>query len=108
MSPSLPLLLSDNTPLKTGILSSSDLSWIGSINSIGAMSGTFTTGVLITYFGCKRSLLFLTIPSMMFWLLILFGDTYYHVLVARIFTGFTGGGIQVALILFVSEIANNE
>lgn len=93
MSPAIGVLTNpDKTPLTTGPLTNSQVSWCGSINSIGAMSGTFTTGILITYFGCKRSMIFLTIPSMLFWILIYLGDTYYHVLIARIFTGWTGGG----------------
>ncbi|XP_055295469.1 facilitated trehalose transporter Tret1-like [Sitodiplosis mosellana] len=108
LSPSLPKLLSESTPLKTGPLTNEQLSWIGSINSIGAICGTFSTGLLTTFIGCKRAMLLLSVPSILFWALILIGDTYYHVLVARIFTGWTGGGIQTTLILFTSEIANNN
>ena len=33
----LPILLSENTPLKTGPLTNEQLSWVGSINAIGAV-----------------------------------------------------------------------
>lgn len=108
MSPSIPVLLSDETPLKSGPLTSEQLSWIGSINSIGAISGTFTTGILITFMGCKRAMLFLSLPSILFWVLIFIGNTYYHILIARIFFGFVGGGIQTTLILYTFEIANDK
>ncbi|XP_055295168.1 facilitated trehalose transporter Tret1-like [Sitodiplosis mosellana] len=108
MSPSLPTLLSETTPLKTGPLNNEQLSWVGSINSIGALCGTFSTGLLTTFIGCKRAMIFLTLPSLIFWVLVFIGDTYYHVLIARIFTGWTGGGIQTTLILFTSDIANDN
>lgn len=108
LSPSLPTLLSENSPLKSGPLTNEQLSWIGSINSIGALSGTFTTGLLTTFIGCKRAMLLLSVPSILFWILIYFGDTYYHVLIGRIFVGWTGGGIQTTLILFTSDIANDK
>lgn len=108
MSPSIPILLSEDTPLKTGPLTNEQLSWVGSINSIGALFGTFITGLLITFIGCKRATLLLSVPTILFWVLIYIGDTYNHILIARIFTGYTGGSIQTTLILFTSEIANDK
>lgn len=72
------------------------------------MCGTFSTGILSVYFGAKRSMIFLAVPSIIYWILIFFGDTFYYVLIARIFVGWCGGGIQTTLILFTSEIANDE
>lgn len=87
ISPAMPLLLSENTPLKTGPLTTDQLSWIGSINAIGALFGTFTFGLFTTKFGCKRTMTFLTIPSVIFWLAVYFGNTYFHLLFARFSTG---------------------
>lgn len=108
ISPTLPTLLSEDTPLKSGPLTNDQLSWIGSINSIGALCGTFATGILTHTLGAKRSMLLLAMPSILFWVLIFFGDTYYHVLIARVFVGAVGGGIQTTLILYTSEIANDN
>lgn len=87
ISPATPYLLSDESPLKTGPLTNEQLSWIGSMAALGGVIGTFTFGFIIVYFGCKRAMLFLTIPSITFWILIYFGDTYYHILIARFFNG---------------------
>lgn len=107
-SPSLPILLSEDTPLVSGPLSSSELSWVGSINNLGALGGVLTFGFITTFLGCKRAILFLSLPSIAFWLLIYFGNTYYHLLFARCFAGWTGGGIQTTIVLFVSEISNDD
>lgn len=107
-SPALPKLLSSDTPLLTGPLNSEQVSWIGSITSIGAICGSLTFGSLTTYFGCKRTMICLALPSTLFWIIIYFGNAYYQILLARFFTGWTGGGIQTTAVLFISEISNNE
>lgn len=87
VSPALATLTHDSTPLKTGPLTNEQVSWIGSINTIGGVCGAFITGYLASVIGCKRSMLFLAVPSIVFWTLIHFGDTYYHILVARAISG---------------------
>lgn len=108
IAPALPILLTESTPLKTGPLTTDEVSWIGSINSIGGIFGTLSFGYFTTKFGCKRVMSFLTIPSLIFWLTIYFGNSYYHLLFARFLTGLTGGGIQTTNILYVAEISNDR
>lgn len=106
-SPALPKLLSQNSPLIDGPLNSTDISWIASITNIGALCGTFTFGFFTTFLGCKRAMLFLALPSTVFWILIYFGNAYHHILLARFFCGWSGGGIQTTIVLYISEISNN-
>lgn len=108
MSPALPILSSDDTPLLSGPMSSQQVSWIGSINCLGALCGTLSLGYFISLLGCKRAMLILSMPCILFWLFIFFGDQYYHLLLARIASGYAGGGTQTSLILYVSEIANDK
>lgn len=108
-SPALPSFLSTETPLITsGPLTDTEVSWIGSITSVGAMCGSLTFGFFTTLFGCKRTMIFLALPTTIFWILVYFGDSYYYILIARYFTGYTGGGIQTTIVLFISEISNNK
>ncbi|XP_031637651.1 facilitated trehalose transporter Tret1-like [Contarinia nasturtii] len=107
-TPSIPILMSEKTPLISGPLTNDEMSWLGSINNVGALGGIFTFGYITSFFGCKRAMIFLALPSIAFWILIYFGNTYYHILFARCFAGFVGGGIQTVLILFVSEISNDN
>lgn len=108
LSPALSVLLSDDTPLKTGPLTNHDVSWLGSISSLGSIVGTLIFGVLASCMGCKRAMLYLALPSISFWVLVFVGDTLSHLLMGRFIMGFTAGGIQSGIIIYVSEIANDS
>lgn len=105
----MPKLVSrENPPLASGPLTNEQISWVGSLNCIAAIIGSLTFGYFTPLFGSKRSLIVMTCPLVAFWLFIYFGQTYYHVLTARFIGGWTASGIQGGVILFVSEIANDE
>lgn len=108
IAPATPILLSEQTPLKSGPLSNDELSWIGSITALGGIIGNFTFGFITVVLGCKRAMLFLALPSIIFWVLIYFGDTYYHILIARLCNGWSGGGVQTTIILYISDISNDD
>lgn len=104
-------------------------------SALAGIVGTFLFGIFMTIFGCKRAMLLLSLPCLAFWLLVYFGNTYYHILIGRFFQGITGGnsknnhsiqwgyfwlnqirfffffivgGIQSSIVLYVSEIADNK
>lgn len=106
--PALRILLSDSTPLKTGPMTNEELSWIGSVSCIGSICGALICGVLSALLGSKRAMAFLALPAITFWLLIHFGDTLYHIFIARFAAGLAGGGFQSILVLYVSEISNDK
>ena len=108
VSPALPLLLSDDTPLISGPLSVSEMSWLGSIISIGGVTGNLLFTYLTTTIGRKRAIIFLAFPQTAFWLLVLFGNHVYHLLLARYLAGCTGGGIFICIPIFVTEIADSK
>lgn len=108
MSPALGKLISNDTPLVTGPISIEQVSWVGSINCLGALIGSLTFGYLFTSLGSKRALLFLAIPDIVFWSLIYFGNSFYHILIAKFLGGWAATGATGGAILFVSEIANDE
>ena len=76
-------LASDETPLLSGAITNDQLSWIGSINCIGALIGSFSVGYLTNLLGSKRTTHFLAVPYVISWLLIYFGTMYEHILIAR-------------------------
>lgn len=51
---------------------------------------------------------FLAVPSILFWILIKFGHTFYHIFIARLIAGLLGGGFHSSVVLFLSEIANDK
>lgn len=108
VSPALLLLMDQSTPLSHGPLTLEQASWIGSCASIGALFGSFTFGYITSFLGCKRAMTFLTIPALVFWLLIMFGDSFTFIVTARFISGWAGGGILSTVVLFTAEIANDE
>lgn len=102
------MLLSDDTPLKTGSITNEELSWIGAMNSVGAICGTFICGAMSALIGSKRAMIYLAYPVIAFWILIYFGNDFYHILAARFFTGLTTGGFQSGVVLYVSEISSDK
>ncbi|XP_055307284.1 facilitated trehalose transporter Tret1-like [Sitodiplosis mosellana] len=108
ISPAIPKLTSESTPLTSGLLTTQQVSWIGSISCIGVLVGSLSFGYFTSFMGCKRAMLFLTVPSIGAWLLIYFGQTFDHILLSRALSGWSTGGITTTIILFVSEIANND
>lgn len=107
-SPALPYLISENSPLTSGPLTSVEVSWIGAMINVGAMCGGCMFGFITALLGCKRAMLALALPSIIFWILIFYGDTYYYILFGRFLSGWTAGGIQTTVVLYTSEISNNK
>lgn len=62
LTPILPLLKSDDTPLASGPVSLQEVSWLGSLTSIGGMVGALVLRPFTTYVGCKRMMMVLAIP----------------------------------------------
>lgn len=109
VSPAIPKLSSAGTPLiKSGPLTNDQISWIGSINCVGGLLGSFSFGYFTAMLGSKRAVFFLAFPLAAFWLLIYYGDTYYHILIARFIGGWAGGGVRSSIMLYISEVANDD
>lgn len=132
------MLLSNSTPLSTGPLTNEELSWIGmhsssplkyalvfesltlslhfhgspeivgSISSMGSICGTFICGILSMLFGCKRAMTFLAFPPIIFWLSVLFGNTYFHLLLGRFAAGLNSSPKNTHLIDFWQIWQNNN
>lgn len=89
-SPALRVLLTDDTPLKSGPLTNEELSTIAAMNSFGALIGTAICGFLSFRLGSKRAMTLLAFPVTIAWISIYFGDSIYYIYVARFATGLTG------------------
>lgn len=62
MNPALQLLQSDESPV--GALTTEEISWIGSILSLGAIAGNVLVGYLTIVIGAKNVLMLLGIPQL--------------------------------------------
>lgn len=78
------------------------------MNCLGSFICYIIYGYLISAVGSKRATLLLTIPSLLGWSLIYFGDNYYYVLLGRFFGGGVSGAATATVSLYVTEIANDN
>lgn len=62
LSPTLPILQSENSPLESGKLTIDEASWVGSISSIGSVIGTIYFGLISIYVGSKNTLILCAFP----------------------------------------------
>lgn len=62
-SPSIFLLLSDETPLPSGKITFEEASWVASMMSIGSLIGNVVNGYLTNKYGRKMVLIFIAIPT---------------------------------------------
>lgn len=108
LSPAIPLLASNSTPLSTGPLTNEEISWIGSLGSVGGLLGCISLGFITTRIGSRNAVMLLAWPSIAYFLLIRFGDTYYYLMVARFVSGWAGAGMYGTITLYISEIANDK
>jgi MFS family permease len=108
MSPYIPYLRSESTHFSTGPIDSDDLSWIGASISIGGFFGAIIFGKIAQWFGKRSALIVLVFPHFAFWLIVLSSTQIYHLYIARIFAGITGGGTLRTISLYIAEISENK
>ncbi|XP_018322522.1 facilitated trehalose transporter Tret1 isoform X2 [Agrilus planipennis] len=85
-----------------------DLGWVGSLATLGALFSCFFIGKMCDFLGRKVAMLSLVIPFTLGWLLIIFAQNVAMLLVGRFVTGFAGGAFCVSAPLYTSEIAEVE
>lgn len=64
LSMAIPLLGSDDSPLETGKLSVNDISWIGSVVCLGALTGNFLAGIIVTLIGTRHTIFLIGFPQL--------------------------------------------
>ncbi|XP_075232586.1 trehalose transporter 1-like protein [Lycorma delicatula] len=89
-------------------ISSDQFSWIGAFMALGAMAGSAGTGAMANMFGRKKTIIILTIPMTLAWLLIIWGPNVLALYIGRFITGFSGGGFTVVVPLYTSELSETE
>lgn len=132
LSMALPLLRSDKSPLETGKISVTDMSWIGSVISLGAIFGNCFFGLIVTIFGTRHTIFMIGFPqlvrsictaelsnnslnyapifkcSQVSWLFLMFGTSPLHLIISRFLSGTAVGGTQTCIFLYLAEIADNK
>lgn len=84
------------------------LGWIGSCVTLGAMVMCFPIGYICDWLGRKPTMLLLTIPFTIGWIIIIFAGSVELLYVGRFITGMAGGAFCVSAPMYTSEIAEKE
>lgn len=109
-SPNLPILLSaTETPLPAGAVTPEQASWISAMFCVGGiLGGILFSRLLDTRLGRKGCLTLLVVPQSVSWALLAFAPSASWLYIGRFLIGLSGGGIIVAVPVYVSEISVNR
>lgn len=108
VSPSIPLLMSEDTPLPSGPLTKKEASLISALLYMAGMLGSLSFGWLADRIGRKWALFSGTCPHIIAFLLIIFAKDVYYLYVSRVFSGLGCGALFVVLPIYVSEISEDK
>ncbi|XP_033164260.1 facilitated trehalose transporter Tret1-2 homolog isoform X3 [Drosophila mauritiana] len=125
-SPTLPTLISDNSPIGHPI-DISEVKWYFSIVNLGVnltciieisrIGAAFGIGCLIcnmvicvpvSYIGIKKCMYFVPLPNILNWILIYFASKSLYFYVCRVLLGFSGGTLVVCFPVFIAEVSDNS
>jgi len=83
-------------------------SWIAGIFGLGAIFGGFAAAILGSKFGRRKSILILTIPDILGWILIASSQNLSMILAGRFLQGFASAGYSPSIWVYVAEIAQPQ
>lgn len=122
------ILESEDTPLKSGPLTTEELSWIVSIFCGGGVFGNFVFGWLVDKCSRKQILYVLSIPQIvsfhfiailslsenslwfyqLSWILIIFAQDAIYLYASRLLTGIAGGGGYIITPILIAEVSEDR
>lgn len=85
-----------------------EFSWIGSLSALGAVAISIPIGILTDIIGRKYLMLFMVIPFIIGWLVIIFANSVLMFGIGRFITGISVGAFCVLAPLYTAEIAEND
>ncbi|XP_074597054.1 facilitated trehalose transporter Tret1-like [Brevipalpus obovatus] len=80
-------------------------SWFASLMALGALAGGLAGGQLVGKLGRKGTLMFISIPFILGWLIIAYAQSVGVLFTGRALTGFCLGVVSIASPLYISETA---
>jgi len=80
-------------------------SWIASVFGLGAILGGLMSAFLGNRFGRRVSLMMLTLPDLLGWILVAASQNLWMMIIGRFLLGFTAAGYSPNIQIFVGEIS---
>ncbi|CAH0724721.1 unnamed protein product, partial [Brenthis ino] len=104
-SPTLPILLAEDSPIKT---SADQSSWIASLMILFSAASPIPASYLADRIGTKKTLLLAAIPYIIGWILVMLANSVPVIYAARIISGLGYGIAYTAAPMYLGEIASDE
>lgn len=104
-APVIPILLSENSPVKTTI---HQAEFLETMLMLGAFAGLPFTIYFVDKFGRKKSLLLASLTTLCSWTVIGIANRIEYIFVARFFGGMAGDMAFVAGPMYIGEIADQK
>lgn len=100
-SPTIPILLSGDFPVK---LTLEEASYLPVISALSLSIGSVVCAQLINIFGRKFCMILLAVPYFICYLIIIYSDSLVLLYVARVLSGFADGFVTVSAPSYLGEI----
>ncbi|PSN54587.1 hypothetical protein C0J52_07385, partial [Blattella germanica] len=104
-SPAIVALQSENPPIGDRPITNEEASWIGSLMFLGFLFGAPLYSYIADKFGRKPACLLIAVPAIVHWILIIFGETVFIILVARFICGISMAGTLTIVPIYIGEIS---
>lgn len=101
-------MTTEGSPLKSGPLSTAEISLVVSIPCLGAIIGTLIYSLAVDRFNRRALLISIALPELLSWVIMFLATNVYHLYIARLMIGIVGGGALVVIPIYVSEIAEDK
>lgn len=82
-----------------------EVSWIGSLHSLGATFGPILAGYLIPRIGRKWTCNIAIMIEIVSWMILLLANSVIEIYISRFILGIAGGLVFTAIPMYVGEIA---
>lgn len=89
-------------------MSDNEFYWITSIFSLGSAISCIPIGYLMNLFGRKSMMLYLALPLVAGWTLVILAPEFYTMLIGRFLIGLAGGACYISVPQYTAEIAQKE
>lgn len=98
----------DESPLSKGVATNSEIDWLGSLPTLGAIFGSLIFGVLAGRFGRKPVLISLGLPFLIAYGVMAFAKTIELFYASRILVGLGIGGVFSVIPTYTGELAEDH
>ncbi|KAK8388444.1 hypothetical protein O3P69_020434 [Scylla paramamosain] len=90
------------------VLTPAQMEMTGSLNAVGCLLGSWTSGAMVTRLGRRRCLQIVVVPFLIGFVALALAPNSHVLLVARLLPGFGGGFSNVAASVYIAEIVDTK